>query len=97
MFRFLVDAGVVPADGRGDRVFFRDAADVRLGHAPGFENIDIFLGIRPKKTLQDFFMGTATLNEVLIKVNRHIHVIPSASGLTDLKNIDIYKRKMQKL
>ena len=60
----------------------------------GLANIDIFLGIRPKKTLEDFFSGKANLNDILIKVNRNIHVIPSASGLTDLKSIDIYKRKM---
>ncbi|MCB0377415.1 MAG: MinD/ParA family protein [Bdellovibrionales bacterium] len=60
----------------------------------GLANIDIFLGIRPNKTLEDFFAGEERLNDIIVKVNKNIHVIPSASGLTDLKSIDVYKRKM---
>jgi flagellar biosynthesis protein FlhG len=60
----------------------------------GLANIDIFLGIRPQKTLDDFFNGDETLDKILVKVNKNIHVLPSASGLTDLKSIDVYKRKM---
>lgn len=60
----------------------------------GLANIDIFLGIRPQKTLEDFFKGEESLQDVLVKVNKNIHVLPSASGLTDLKSIDVYKRKM---
>lgn len=60
----------------------------------GLANIDIFLGIRPQKTLDDFFNGSESLQDILFKVTKNIHVIPSASGLTDLRSIDVYKRKM---
>ncbi len=60
----------------------------------GLANIDIFFGVRPQKTLDDFFNGDESLQEVLVKVDKNIHIIPSASGLTDLKTIDVYKRKM---
>ncbi len=60
----------------------------------GLANIDIFLGIRPQKTLEDFFTGGESLENIIMKVNKNIHVLPSASGLTDLKTIDVYKRKM---
>lgn len=60
----------------------------------GLANVDIFLGIRPQKTLEDFFNGDESLEDIIVKVNKNIHVIPSASGLTDLKSIDVYKRKM---
>ncbi len=60
----------------------------------GLANIDIFLGIRPQKTLDDFFNGDETLENILVKVQKNIHVLPSASGLTDLQSIDVYKRKM---
>ena len=60
----------------------------------GLANIDIFMGIRPKKTLEDFFSGDESLQEIIVKAHKNIHVIPSASGLIDLKSIDVYKRKM---
>ena len=60
----------------------------------GLANIDIFMGIRPTKTLEDFFSGEEKLENILVKAHKNIHVIPSASGLTDLKSIDVYKRKM---
>lgn len=60
----------------------------------GLANVDLFFGVRPNKTLEDFFMGDETLEDILVKVNRNIHIIPSASGITDLKSIDVYKRKM---
>ncbi|MCJ8275611.1 MAG: MinD/ParA family protein, partial [Bdellovibrionales bacterium] len=60
----------------------------------GLANIDIFLGIRPMKTLEDFFSGKEKLEDIVVKAHKNIHVIPSASGLTDLKSIDVYKRKM---
>ncbi len=60
----------------------------------GLANVDIFLGIRPQKTLEDFFNGDESLQDIIYKVNKNIHLIPSSSGLTDLKSIDVYKRKM---
>lgn len=60
----------------------------------GLANVDIFLGIRPQKTLEDFFQGEESLENIIVKATKNIHVIPSASGLTDLKSIDVYKRKM---
>lgn len=60
----------------------------------GLANVDIFLGIRPQKTLDDFFKHGVPLEEIIVKVQKNIHVIPSASGLTNLQEIDVYKRKM---
>ena len=60
----------------------------------GLANIDIFMGIRPQKTLEDFFNNGERLENILVKAHKNIHVIPSASGLTDLKTVDVYKRKM---
>ena len=60
----------------------------------GLANVDIFMGVRPTKTLEDFFKGNESLENILVKAHRNIHIIPSSSGLTDLKEIDVYKRKM---
>ncbi len=60
----------------------------------GLANVDIFLGVRPQKTLEDFFNGDESLQDIIYKVNKNIHLIPSSSGLTDLRSVDVYKRKM---
>lgn len=60
----------------------------------GLANVDIFFGVRPLKTLKDFFEGQASLNDILMKVNKNIDVLPGSSGLLDLGAIDIYQRKM---
>lgn len=60
----------------------------------GLANVDIFLGVRPSKTLEDFFSGDEPLSEIIMKPHKNIHLIPSSSGLIDLKSIDVYKRKM---
>jgi len=60
----------------------------------GLANVDIFLGIRPKKTLEDFFAGREKIENIVVKVNKFIDVIPSASGLADFSSLDVYKRKM---
>ncbi len=60
----------------------------------GLANIDIFFGVRPQKTMDDFFNGDESLQDILVKVDKNIHIIPSASGITDLKTVDVYKRKM---
>ncbi len=60
----------------------------------GLANVDIFLGVRPQKTLEDFFNGDESLQDIICKVNKNIHLIPSSSGLTDLRSVDVYKRKM---
>ena len=60
----------------------------------GLANVDIFFRVRPQRTLEDFFHREEPLKNILIKVSKNIHLIPSSSGLTDLKSIDIYKRKM---
>ncbi len=60
----------------------------------GLANIDIFLGIRPQKTLEDFFNHGEPLENIIVKAHKNIHVLPSSSGMTDLRSIDVYKRKM---
>jgi flagellar biosynthesis protein FlhG len=47
----------------------------------GLANLDIFLGVKPKYTLADFFSGAASLQEI-ITINREgILLLPGASGV----------------
>ena len=60
----------------------------------GLANVDIFLGTRPTKTLEQFFMGDAKIEEVIIKVSKNLHLIPGASGLENLSSLSHFQRKM---
>jgi flagellar biosynthesis protein FlhG len=60
----------------------------------GLANVDIFLGIRPQRTLEDFFNHGTPLDEIIVRAHKNLHVIPSSSGLIDLSTIDVYTRKM---
>lgn len=60
----------------------------------GLANVDILFGIRPHKTLQQFFQGMASLDEVILKVDKDIHLIPGANGLENLSQLSHFERKM---
>jgi flagellar biosynthesis protein FlhG len=47
----------------------------------GLANVDILLGIRPQRTLHDYLVGEATLEEILIPGPEGITVIPASSGI----------------
>src|SRR5215467_8432522 len=59
----------------------------------GLANLDLFLGVKPKYTLADFFSGAASLREI-ITINRHgILLLPGSSGVQEITTL----RQDQKL
>ena len=50
----------------------------------GLANADVFLGLSPRYTLAHVISGERTLDEVLIEAPQGFHVVPAASGATDL-------------
>lgn len=44
-------------------------------------NVDVMLGLKTRHTLEDFFSGEASLEELLIDGPEGIHIIPAASGI----------------
>jgi len=50
----------------------------------GLANINILLGFRPKKTLQEVVEGRATLKEVIVSDPLGIDVLPAASGIPEM-------------
>src|SRR5437870_2756098 len=51
-------------------------------------NIDVLLGLAPRYTIQHFFRGECSLAELIVEGPAGIHVIPAASGISDLARID---------
>lgn len=54
----------------------------------GLANVDVMLGLKPKKTIYDLVRNNANINDVCIKGPAGIQIIPSASGIQELVDLD---------
>lgn len=55
----------------------------------GLANLDLMLGLQPRLTLANVLDGDCTLEEVLLEGPRGIHVVPAASGLARMAELDV--------
>ncbi len=53
----------------------------------GLSNVHIMLGITPSKNLYHFFMGEATLEEIVVPIEENLAFISSGSGVRELVNL----------
>lgn len=53
----------------------------------GLANVDVLLGLTPRRSVADVLDGACTLEEVLVRGPRGIHVLPAASGRPELAGI----------
>jgi flagellar biosynthesis protein FlhG len=53
----------------------------------GLANLDVLLGVRPRRTLEDVVLGRASLNDIIIKTDYRVGLIPGASGIQDLADL----------
>lgn len=58
----------------------------------GLANINILLGFKPGKTLQQVVNGEASISEVIVKDPLGIDIIPAASGIPELTNLSESER-----
>jgi flagellar biosynthesis protein FlhG len=82
----LVANLAVSLAGLGRRVLVIDA-DFSLA------NLDVLLGLAPSKTIQQFFTGECSLAELVVEGPAGIHVVPAASGVADLAQINPLRRR----
>lgn len=54
----------------------------------GLANIDVLLGLQPKHTLLDVFEGRKPLEEIMLTGPHGISIIPAASGVESICNLD---------
>jgi flagellar biosynthesis protein FlhG len=54
----------------------------------GLANVDVFLGLSPRLTLADVLSGGATLEEVVMDTPQGFTVVPAASGIAQLADLD---------
>lgn len=51
-------------------------------------NINILLGLRPEFTLEQFFNGEKTIEDILITGPEGVKIVPSASGIAELADLE---------
>src|ERR1051325_3341276 len=54
----------------------------------GLANCDVFLGLTPRLTLADVLAGNCTLEEVVLDAPQGFKVVPAASGIAQLAELD---------
>jgi flagellar biosynthesis protein FlhG len=54
----------------------------------GLANVDVFLGLTPRLTVADVLAGNCTLEEVIIDAPQGFKVVPAASGIAQLAELD---------
>lgn len=57
-------------------------------------NVDIFLKKNPEHSLSDFFGGDISLDDILIKYSKNIHILPGSSGVLELTQLSSFQKKM---
>jgi flagellar biosynthesis protein FlhG len=53
----------------------------------GLANLDLFLGVKPRYTLADFFSGEKRLADIIIKTPSGISLLPAASGIQEVTSL----------
>lgn len=71
---------------RGRRVVLFDA-DL------GMANVDVLCGISPRSTIEDLLRGTATLKDILVPGPGGFRIVPGASGVASMANLDGVQRR----
>lgn len=54
----------------------------------GLSNVDVLLGIQAPKNISDILQGRSSMQEILVTGPGGIFIIPAASGLEELANLD---------
>ena len=60
----------------------------------GLANLDVLLGLTPEKNMQDILGGEASPEDVLLHVEDGLDILPAASGVPELVEMDQNQRDM---
>jgi flagellar biosynthesis protein FlhG len=53
----------------------------------GLANIDVLLGIRPNRTLEEVILGRSSVGDIIIKTDYNVELIPGSSGTQDMADL----------
>ncbi|MDF2181365.1 MinD/ParA family protein [Neptuniibacter sp. CAU 1671] len=57
----------------------------------GLANVDVLLGLRPKKNISDVLDGTCSLEEVMLKAGERFRIVPASSGTQEMTSLSAHE------
>ncbi|HMO18409.1 MAG TPA: MinD/ParA family protein [Oligoflexia bacterium] len=60
----------------------------------GLANINIMLGFKPQKTIDDLISGRATIDEIIVHHHTGLDIIPATSGVYEVTNLTDDAKRM---
>jgi flagellar biosynthesis protein FlhG len=60
----------------------------------GLANVDLLLGLAPRRTLHDVVTGVCRVEEIVLTAPSGIQILPASSGVEEMANLDDYRREV---
>jgi len=57
----------------------------------GLANVDIMLGLRPKRNISDVLAGECRLTDVMLDVNENVRIVPASSGTQAMTSLSAHE------
>jgi flagellar biosynthesis protein FlhG len=57
----------------------------------GLANVDVMLGLRPKRNISDVLAGECTLNDVMLDAGENFRIVPAASGTQEMTALSAHQ------
>lgn len=55
----------------------------------GLANVDVLLGLKPKKNISDVLAGECGLKDVMLDVNKNFRIVPACSGTQEMTALSV--------
>ena len=57
----------------------------------GLANVDVMLGLRPKKNISDVLSGECSLTDVMLDVTDNVKIVPACSGTQEMTSLSAHE------
>ncbi len=57
----------------------------------GLANVDVMLGLRPKKNISDVLSGECNLTDVMLDVTENVRIVPACSGTQEMTSLSAHE------
>ncbi|WP_286239949.1 MinD/ParA family protein [Neptuniibacter halophilus] len=57
----------------------------------GLANVDVMLGLRPKRTIADVLNGDCGLKDILLEVDDYLSIVPASSGTQEMTSLSAHE------
>ncbi len=57
----------------------------------GLANVDIMLGVRPKRNIVDVLSGECSLTDVMVQIDENFSIVPASSGTQEMTSLSVHE------